>query len=162
KASSLAVTGLTQGMQLSGEAMRACETRIGATVAQALESRRAGAAAGRRVPALARTAELGRARIGDARLAALHGLRAAFAPAVRSAEAWLATNQRIIASNVVEYTARMARILVEGVAFGALFVARAWNGWLMIINLVRAGVESFFGYIIEGTGGIVGALGSLA
>lgn len=59
-------------------------------------------------------------------------------------------NKQLIATNITTWLADIARIAVDGVATGILFISKAYSGWIELIGIVQFAFEKQFELILTG------------
>jgi hypothetical protein len=146
------VVVFNQAMELGRKAMNAFRIVVTDSIKTALNFRKIGDPAIEAFRRMEREAQIFRARIGDIFIPLAQGLMDAFNQVGGSITDWINLNRKLIATNIATWMADIARVAVEGVAFGILQVTRVWAGWLEIVALVRGGVEKFFSGMMEGIG----------
>jgi hypothetical protein len=156
-----AATKINQAMELGKKALEFFRRAVVDTVAVALEFRKAGDPIVAEFERIKNQAQVLRARIGDVMIPILLGLSDAFRDTGNSVIDYINTNRQLIATNIAQFLAETARILVQGVAVGANLAAKAWFGILEVVDLVKIAVNAQFELILSGLAQVVDGLNLL-
>lgn len=149
---STAVTGLNQGLELMKKAFETAKVVFEQTIARSIEQR--SVFDQQRQDWIKMTQQLERLAglIGDLLIPIILGIADAFGPATDSAEEYLKANRAIIGADLVEFLSDTARVLTSGVAVAIDLGAKAWFGWLEIIEAVKLAGNRMFEALLEGIG----------
>jgi hypothetical protein len=110
---------------------------------------------------LARESDLVKARLGDALLPVFVGLGKGIMQATGKTSELVKENRKLIGTKVLEFTVSLANSLITGVATATIAVARAWQGWRMIVDAVKMAVNTGFEVMLRGIGSVLDQLGKL-
>jgi len=150
-----------QAMELGKKALETFRIVIGDTIRTALDFRKLGDPAIEAFKHMERQALILRARLGDILIPLAQGLHDAFVGVGNGVVEWINANRKLIATNIATWMADVARITIDGVAWGALQVTKAYKGWLVVIGTVQKAVNVFFSLWVNFIADTAGALGSL-
>lgn len=141
------LTGINQGLNLARKAWRLVDMAIVDTVRSALKFRLDGV--GNEFKAFGRSAELLRARLGDAMIPVFRAFMAVLKPIVDGTTAWLVVNNKVIASKFGNFVIDLA----EGIAnllFPAIRLAGgAFLGLKTIGHAALAAIFAMLGVVLE-------------
>jgi len=152
---------MNQSLELGKKAIEMFNKSITETIKHAFAFRKANDPALKQFQELGKSANVLRARLGDALIPIFQGLSKTLQPIIDSMSKWVVINRKLIGSTLITWLTNAANLLTEGVAWGTLQVARAWNGWLMIINTIQLAVNSFFDIFLSGLDKILGGMSTL-
>lgn len=155
-------TGLNQGLELAKKGWEAFRLVVIDTIAKSLEFRDANDAAAKQINDFVKSTDTLRARLGDALIPVVQAAIDAFSSAGDGIEDWVVSNQKLIGSTLVSWISTIADILVTGIAAGSHMVVQIWNGWLMVIDSVKLGVNKFFEGLLTGASAAIEAMRWLA
>lgn len=116
----------------------------------------------KRFKLLAEEAQYTRAVFVDLLTPAILGFQEAFNKVGSSLIDYINANRRLIATNIIEFLAETARILVTGVGEGLIWVSRAVSGVMEAWNTLRGVVESTIGSMIGNVASLLDSLASIS
>lgn len=161
-ATGAAVVALNEGIELARQGIAFYDATIGDAIDTALRFRKEGDESRATFEKLNRESELLKARIGDALIPVILGLREAFIQSRGSMHELIGANQQLIGSRLIDWIQAVGRGLIKGIAIPIELVAKAWIGWQLIIQQVKVFalefVNSFRGEIAE----LLGQIADLA
>ena len=152
---------LNQAFGLARRMYGMIDQTIGNATRTAMEFREKSDPMVRGMSDLARESDLVKARLGDALLPVIVGLGRGITEATGKTSDLIKENRKLIATKVLDFVAALASGLITGVATGTIAVARAWQGWRMIVGVIQAAVNVFFEQTLRGIGWILDRLGAL-
>ena len=169
KAGSQAFDGIRAGadvmfkaMEIGKRAFEILNATLGESIRKALEFRRKGDPVLKWFKDMQRETDVLRARVGDALIPVVQGLAEGFGLVGDGASKWVAQNQRLIGTKILEWLQSVGHFLINGIAIGATLAGKAFLGWELIISGVQAVVNKFFATFFEGNAQVLDAMSSMA
>lgn len=120
------------------------------TVSAAFEFRKKSDPAVKQLKEFANQFEILRARVGDVLIPILQGVADVMQPVIKSVIRWINANRVLIGTKLVEWLVMVSKTAVGVFGKAAIVVAKAFYGWRMAINLVKAAFAEQFGYMADG------------
>lgn len=145
-----AITGVNQALEIAKKGFEIFKLLITDNVAAMVEYRGELDPVAKEMRRLADETAYARAVAFDVLTPIILGLGDAFRDAGNGMVDYINTNRQLIATNITEFLAEVARILVEGVSQGVLWASRAVSGLIEAWNLLSAAVETAIGETLSG------------
>ena len=137
-----AVTVFNQGLEIGKKAFEVFDRVIGESIRKSLEFRMVGDETLKWFQDMGREAELVRARLGDALLPVIKGVGQAILGVTGNLSDYIAQNQKLIGSKVLEWFAGLADMVIT-VAKAVSFLREIWNGLAGAIEAVKVVANEF-------------------
>jgi hypothetical protein len=154
KAVGVAAAIMNQTLELAKKGWELFRMAILDTLTAALNFRDANDPVLKQLGEFARNIELIRSRIGDVLIPIVQGLADTFGPLIERLNDWIDRNRILIATGIAEWMETLGNVAITVVAKGILLVSRVWSGWVEVIELTKAAVNTFFegllGFVSQG------------
>jgi hypothetical protein len=157
-----AITATHHSIRLARELYEMTLATFVESIQKAYEFRDAHDGARAKIKELGEAIDVTRARLGDAFIPILKGAAEAFVPLLKGAQEWLAVNQKLIASSMLEWVLKIGHGLVDGIATGVSLVSKAWLGWQMVVEATKVAINSYYAEVGKSIAYILSQLALLA
>lgn len=102
------------------------------------------------------------ARVGDVLVNAFGAAVNALAPLIKNTRLWLVENQKLLATGLIEFLAKVAEITVGAVSKGIIFATRLTSGFELVWQGVKLAVNASFEAILSGSASALSSMATLA
>lgn len=157
-----AVVVLNQGLELAKKAWGAINRTVGESIRMALEQRAATDTQLKAWTALSDRLQIIGGYIGDFFIPVILGIADAFEPTIKATETWAKGLKETQGSGFVEWLMDFGKTMIGVVAKSVVAATRTWAFMRIVIEGLKAAIQSYWAMVINGAGKAIGVLGSLA
>lgn len=158
----MGVIGLNQALGLAKRAWSMVSQAVGGAIRDMLEMRGANDPVSRQFAELEKDAKTFKATLGNLLTPIILGFAKAWRTTGSAVTDYINANRKLIATNLIEWLSIVASALTTGVAQGLIWVSKAVSGLILLWNLLKAAVNTYFEVSTRGVEMVLRGMTALA